>query len=132
MKKYLYILIFLSFVFSCSNHFRQSEVKIESSQWESQESAFFGYDEDKVYDSSIIVKVASFNDEELDSFVASLKNLNIVEKSREKAFVDGEMYLTLKAFSLDFSTIFRFFNEATKLSSSSSLKDATLTIIEES
>jgi len=98
MKKYLYILIFLSFAFSCSNNFKQSEVKIESSQLESQESAFFGYDEDKVYDSSIIVKVASFNDEELDSFVASLKNLNVVEKSREKAFVDGEMYLTLKAF----------------------------------
>ncbi len=98
MKKYLYILIFLSFAFSCSNNFKQSEVKIESSQWESQESAFFGYDEDKVYDSSIIVKVASFNNEDLDSFVASLKNLNVVEKSREKAFVDGQMYLTLKAY----------------------------------
>ena len=98
MKRYLYISIFLSLLFSCSNNLLQEKRNNESLQLEGQEKAFLGYDEEKVYDSSIIIKVASFNNAELDQFVSLLKNLNVVEKSRNKAFVDGEMYLTLKAF----------------------------------
>lgn len=97
MKRYL-VIPFLIFLFSCSNNFWQERNNIELSELEGQEKAFLGYDEEKVYDSSIIVKVASYDNDELDRFVYSLKDLNVVEKSRDKAFVDGQMYLILKAF----------------------------------
>ena len=98
MKRYLYISIFLCFIFSCSNNFQQENVENKHEQLKGQEKVFYGYDEEKVYDSSIIVKVVASNDEELDRFVASLKNLNVVERKRNKAFADGEMFLFLKAF----------------------------------
>lgn len=97
MKKYLGIL-FSIFLFSCSNNF-QNETKEKSLTNLSQmEKVFFGYDEDKVYDSSINIKLHAFNNDELSAFVSSLKNLNVKEVSREKGFREGEMYLTVKAF----------------------------------
>lgn len=100
MKRYLYVSVFLTLFFSCSNNFLQEKKDngiYELERFETQERAFLGYDEENVYDSSIIVKVASFNNEELDRFVSLLKGLNVVEKARNKAFVDGQMYLSLKA-----------------------------------
>ena len=100
MKRYLYILFLVSFLFSCSNNFLQeTKQEKEVNDMTEIEKAFFGYDEDKVYDSSINIKVASLNDETLDCFVALLKSLNVKEVAREKGFRDGEVYLTVKAFN---------------------------------
>jgi len=96
MKKYLLILFLVSFLFSCSNGLLQKEKDLN--EMNQVEKAFFGYDEDKVYDSSINIKVQAFNDEELDRFILSLKKLNVKEIARDSGFREGEMYLTIKVF----------------------------------
>lgn len=96
--KRLYILFLVLFLFACSNNFQGERKEIDVDELSEVEKAFFGYDEDKVYDSSINIKVASFNDEELTKFALSLKSLNVKEVAREKGFRDGEMYLTVKAY----------------------------------
>ena len=95
MKK---ILIYLCFalVFSCANN--SSSYKDDEGRYLSaQDEAFLGYDLDAVYDASINIKVKAKDDEQMDAFIASLKDFGIVEKVREKGFREGEMFCTVKA-----------------------------------
>lgn len=93
MKKYLSIL-FLFLLFSCSNDLLQKEKDLN--EMTQVEKVFFGYDEDRVYDSSINIKVQAFNDKELDKFISSLKKLNVKEVARDLGFREGEMYISVK------------------------------------
>ncbi|MGP1415209.1 MAG: S8 family peptidase [Treponema sp.] len=92
--KNIYLICLLSLAFSCAV---VSYEKDEISSLSMQEKAFLGYDLDKVNDASINIKVKASNNEEMDAFVASLKNLDVVEKTRMEGFQKGEMYLTVRA-----------------------------------
>ena len=98
MKKIYLICLGLVLVFSCANNVASYEGK-ENTYISAQDKAFLGYDLDVVNDLSINIKVRANNDDEMDVFVASLKDLNIVEKDRSEGFEKGEMYLTVKALS---------------------------------
>lgn len=95
--KNFYILFLILFIFSCSNDLAQKTKENNLTEMTQIEKAFFGYDEDKVYELSINIKVQAFNEEELNKFINSLKDLDVVEVARDLGFREGEMYLTVKA-----------------------------------
>ena len=93
--KRIYLICLAFLVFSCANTvFHDDEHK--TPHMSEQDKAFLGYDLDKVYDSSINIKVKVNNDEEMDLFVDSLKDFDVIEKSRIEGFKEGEMFLTVK------------------------------------
>jgi len=96
MKKSVCVLILSILVFSCANNVAPNEYT-EHSYASEQERAFLGYDLDKVYNSSINIKVRASNDDEMDAFVASLKDFDVVEMTRMEGFREGEMFVTVKA-----------------------------------
>ena len=98
MKRF-YILFLISILVSCSNNLGQGQKEKDLSEMTQAEKVFLGYDEDKVYDSSINIKVKAFNDDELNSFITSLKSLNVKEIVRDSGFREGEMFLTVKAYN---------------------------------
>lgn len=102
MRKYLYVAMFIALLSSCSNNVRKEakealKMQNESAELSQTEKMFFGYDKRNVYDSSIIIKVKAYNNEDVDTFLASLKDLNVEYKRRENGLVEGEMYVFLKA-----------------------------------
>ena len=98
MKRFC-ILFLISILVSCSNNLIQEIKEKDLGEMTQAEKAFLGYDEDKVYDSSINIKVKAFNDDELNSFASSLKKLNVKEIARDSGFREGEMFLTVKAYN---------------------------------
>jgi len=98
MKRF-YILFLIFILVSCSNNLGQEIKEKDLGEMTQAEKAFLGYDEDKVYDSSINIKVKAFNDDELNSFASSLKKLNVKEVARDSGFREGEMFLTVKAYN---------------------------------
>jgi prtPI len=97
MKK-IFLIYLASLVFSCadnvgSNSYKSYEMPYEAAQ---QEKAFLGYDLNKVSDLSINIKLKADSNEEIDAFVASLKDLDVVEKARMEGLRDGEVYLNIK------------------------------------
>lgn len=97
MKK-IYLICLIASVFSCANGLSSKKLEgYEKPQYVAeQEKAFLGYDLDKVNDSSINIKVKASNDDEMDAFVASLKDFDVIEKGRMEGFREGEMYLNIK------------------------------------
>ena len=97
MKK-IYLVFLVVLAFSCANSVSSNRYEEDESLYMSaQDKAFLGYDLDKVYDSQINIKVKANNEEEMDAFVASLKDFDVVEKDRMEGFKAGEMYLAIKA-----------------------------------
>ena len=95
MKK-ICALILSVLLFSCSSNTSPNGYRDETYEV-TQERAFLGYDLDKVYDRSINIKVHANSNNEMDEFVSSLKDFDVVEKTRMEGFREGEMFVTVKA-----------------------------------
>lgn len=95
MKK-MCALILSVLLFSCASNTAPNGYRDETYEV-TQERAFLGYDLDKVYDRSINIKVHANSNNEMDEFVSSLKDFDVVEKTRMEGFREGEMFVTVKA-----------------------------------
>lgn len=102
LKRYLYFAFVIALFASCSNHFQKGAKEgdkrenntLELSQ---KEAMFYGYDQKNIYDASIIIKIKASGNEDVDSFVSAMKDLNVVQVGREAGFVQDEMYVFVKA-----------------------------------
>lgn len=84
-------------VFSCVITVNSDRYEEDESLLSAQERAFLGYDLDKVYDRSIIIKVKANSDEQIDEFMSSLSDFDVVEKVRKEGLEEGQKYLIVKA-----------------------------------